>query len=94
MEIYEARKIQKFLFNRNKTKKFKRMRAHTQEGKLYYNIFHHITNMRGILLDKDSLETINQDLDHNVGVQIEYINKEINPNIPEGMYMIEFIEVD
>lgn len=97
MDIYKARNLQKFLFKRdrrNSEKSFKRMRTYTFGNEFYYTIFHYVSTTRAFQFTENMVHIILEDINNDVKVNIEYINKEINLNVPEGLYLIEFIEVD
>lgn len=93
MDIYKARKLQTLLFKRSNAG-FKRMRTLIDNDKLYYIVLHHIGRGNSVLIDENVIRTVGNNIGIEVETSIEFINKEINSRVPEGMYAAEFIEID
>ena len=90
MEIYKARKLQNRLFCGSSVP-FKMMRTRIFDDKLYYIIYHKISESDEINFSKKAIDTLNERVSSNIEVHCCYMK---GKNIPDGMYMIEFIEVD
>lgn len=93
MNIYKARKLQAILFKRSNAG-FKRMRTITSEGKLYYMVWHHICREPSVVISEGVMKIVSDNIGVEVETSIEFINKDINPRAPEGMYVAESIDID
>jgi len=93
MNIYKARKLQATLFKRSNAG-FKRMRTITSDGKLCYIVWHYIGREPSVVISEGVMKIVSNNIDIEVETSIEFINKDVNPRIPEGMYVAESIDID
>jgi|GEM_PF-5031180 hypothetical protein len=93
MNIYKARKLQALLFKRSGAD-FKRMRAFVCDGKLYYVTLHLAYRGPSVVISENIMNVVRNNISVGIETSIEFISKEINPRVPEGMYVVEYIEID
>jgi len=93
MNIFEARKLQKSLYKHSFVD-YKRMRTRIIKDKLYYTVIHHVNNFRTIVLSKDLVERLSDNILSGVETNVQYIEKSDIYSYPEGMYVMEIIPID
>ena len=93
MNIYEARKLQKILYKHSSVD-YKRLFTRIIDGKLCYDVIHHLCSYRGTFLKRNVIDRISTN--EHTGVEtIIYYTKENNIfDSPEGMYLLERIHID
>jgi len=94
MNIYDARKLQKELYERVKSPN-KFMLCTIMNGDLYYHNVFRISNRKFRIIDDDFIKTLLES--HNIDdvEVIVFVKDETNiQNWPPGMYVTEIIKID